>query len=262
MSDLKNLILEKVFRKQENWKKVEFILSATHLDMSILVKASTVACANEFHNFGHQIGATESFINIAREAGLTQEEIDMIALIILFHDASHRGIVQRYDEMRAFDAMSLVISEKDTRNIPIPFETIMDKGRDLIIATTFSNRGKIVSLHERLVQDADLAHLGQGPIYWMWASMGLVDEFARQEGKPLSPVTFIRERQEKFVKFLNVVGGGHPFLTDAAKRIFRNPVEDVQTVINFTDEQINYAYAVRREDLTLEEFSRRFEERG
>lgn len=262
MSDLKNLILEKVFRKEENWKKVEFILGATNLSIELFAKASAVARANPFHNFGHQIGATEASIILTRESGCHQEEVDLIAFLMLFHDASHRGIVHRFDEIRALESMESVVNENDTKNINIPFETIMTKGRDIILATAMSNRGKITSLHEQLAQDADLAHLGKGPIYWMWASMGLVDEFARQEGNTLSPITFIRERQEKFIKFLQHIGGGHCYLTDAAKRAFRDPAKDLETVLSYSDEQITYAYAVRKEDLTLEEFTARFNERA
>jgi hypothetical protein len=249
---------QKVFRKRENWKKVQFITTNTSLDLSILVKASSVACKNDYHNFGHQIGATEMAIRIAQAEGLTQDVIDTIALAMLFHDASHRGIVQRYDEMRAVEAMELVIQEDDTKTIPRAYDSIMSSARDLILATTFSKRGSSLNLLDKIVQDADLAHLGQGHLYWGWSSMGLVDEFGRQEGKILSPITFIRERQEKFVFFLEKIGDGHVYLTLGARNIFLNPIDTLPKVLAFTDAQINYAYQVRKDDITLREFSTEF----
>lgn len=261
MKNVKDIILTKTFRKRENWKKVRYILKNTNLSIDYIVGAAISARLNDYHNFGHQIGATEMLIKIAIAEGLSREEITQMAGAMLYHDASHRGIVQTFDEMRSFEAMEVNVDVNDYAKFStVPFNQFMNESRDLIIATTFSLRGKINTLKERIVQDADLAHLGQGPEYWPWASMGLVDEFNRQQATNRSPVEFVKHDQVKFIQFLEKLGGGHVYLTAGARKIFRNPAEDVRIVSAYNEKQIWFAYDARKDDITLAEFKTKLKE--
>lgn len=253
-------ITKKLFRKRENWKKVLYILKYTDLDISIITAAASVARLNDFHNFGHQLGAAEMGIKIARAEKLTKPVITEIAFALLFHDASHRGIVKWYDKIRAIEAVELVISETDVKGFSQKsYSDFMANNRNLILATTFSKHGETDNLHERIMQDADLAHLGQGPVYWLWASMGLIVEFNRQREKKTTPIEFIRNEQAAFITALAKKGGGHVFLTDGAQKIFNNPVEDVVLLSMYNDKQIQFAYDVRQKDITVEEFGQQLE---
>ncbi|MEI8224285.1 MAG: HD domain-containing protein [bacterium] len=253
-------ITKKLFRKRENWKKVLFILKQTNLDITIITAAASVARLNDFHNFGHQLGAAEMGIKIARAEKLTKAEITEIAFALLFHDASHRGIVQWYDEIRAIEAVELVISESDVKGFSKKSYTeFMTTNRNLILATTFSKHGETNNLYERIMQDADLAHLGQGPVYWLWASMGLIIEFNRQREKKITPIEFVRNEQTTFITALAKKGNGNVFLTEGARRIFHNPIEDVTLVALYNDKQIQFAFDIRTKDITVEEFARQLE---
>ena len=253
-------ITKKLFRKRENWKKVLYILKYTDLDISIITAAASVARLNDFHNFGHQLGAAEMGIKIARAEKLSKAVITEIALALLFHDASHRGVVQWYDEIRAIEAVELVISESDVKGFSRKsYSEFMANNRNLILATTFSKHGETNNLHECIMQDADLAHLGQGPVYWLWASMGLITEFNRQREKKITPIEFIRNEQPTFITALAKKGNGHVFLTDGARKIFNNPAEDVLLLPLYNDKQIQFAYDVRMKDITLEEFAQQLE---
>lgn len=258
--DVELSITKKLFRKRENWNKVLYILKYTKLDISIITAAASVARLNDFHNFGHQLGAAEMGIKIARAEKLSKEETTAIAFALLFHDASHQGIVRWYDEIRAVEAVELVISESDIKGLSKKtYNDFMANNRNLILATTFSQHGTTDNLHERIMQDADLAHLGQGPVYWLWSSMGLVVEFNRQREKKITPIEFIRNEQVPFVTALAKKGNGHVFLTKGAQKIFRNPLEDVVLLTLYNDKQIQFAYDIRQKDITVEEFGQQLE---
>ena len=255
-----SLIFEKVFRRKENEKKVHFILGNTNLTFELIQKAAVLATRPPYHTFGHGLGATEQVIRIAKAEGLEPSQIDLAAFAMLFHDAGHKGIVQLYDEMHSFSLLMEVLQLEDVEMLKMPPETALGKMRDLIVATTFTNRAKIKDPLSCIVQDADLAHLGLGVHYWMWASMGLVDEFSRQRSSPLTPEIFIREMQEGFVKYLaSLTGTGKVYLSEGANAILNDPLEDVKKIKALPVEAINFAYSVRQEDITLEEFGFKFD---
>ncbi|MFA6251016.1 MAG: HD domain-containing protein [Candidatus Paceibacterota bacterium] len=250
-------ITEKFFRVRENIQKIKFIIANSDIDIGIIRKAAILAKINPFHNFGHEVGSAEQGIRIAIAEGRPREEINLIAMTLLFHDADHRGIVQLYDEMHAFELANLVLLPTDTKIAGSDHNKVMTGMRDLILGTIFpGSRGKHSDPIVRIIQDADLAHLGLGPVYWIWASMGLIEEFNRNRSTPLSPEEFIRVEQEKFVGFLAKLNcNGRVFLSPGAKKIFSNPLKDVVRVKKWSLEVINYSYEVRREDVTIKEFT-------
>lgn len=253
--EIKDFIKDKVFRTRENLKKIDFIIENSDITPTTLVKTATIAIGNEYHNFGHQLGVAEYAIKIATAEKRTREEINTLAFAGLIHDAGHKGLVTAFDEIRSLEITEIIMEEFDLSVINSSKEISLGKLRDLVIATIFSNRGKINDPLAKIMQDADLAHLGQGINYWLWASMGLIEEFARQRKSQLSPIDFIKIEQEKFVNFLAKISGTNSvFLSTGANQIFRDPLEDVQQIKKLPDEIIDYAYSVRRDDITLEEF--------
>lgn len=253
--EIEDFIKNKVFRTRENLKKIDFIIGNSDITPTTLVKTATIAIGNEYHNFGHQLGVAEYAIKIAVAEKRNREEINTLGFAGLIHDAGHKGLITAFDEIRSLEMTETIMEESDFTVIGSSKETSMSKLRDLVIATVFSNRGKINDPLAKIMQDADLAHLGQGINYWLWASMGLIEEFSRQRKAKLSPIDFIKIEQEKFVEFLSTLSeNGSVFLSKGANRIFRNPLQDVQKIKNLPNEIIDYAYSVRHDDITLEEF--------
>lgn len=249
------LIGDYLFRKQENWKHAQFILETTGIKLGTMRKAAAMSHLNEFHNFGHALGSAATGIRIAIAQGLPQQDVSLIALALLFHDALHGGVVDPNDEIHAFDALKQVVSPAEINSLcnlsNSKFLVFMHR---LILATKFSEHGKTNDIHERIMQDADLGHLGYGPVYWLWASMGLIAEFNRQRATPLTPFEFIRNVQPAFVKSVVSHGKGNFYLTEGARIILQDPTKHVDTLVGYNDAQIQFAYRVRHDDITLDQF--------
>lgn len=163
---MNKLILEKLFRWTDNEKKIKYILSHSNLTMDDINKAAVVSVRNPYHSFGHTLGAAEQGIRIAIAEGRPISEINLIVYALLYHDAGHPGRPGLRDEMNAFDLANSVLFPSDTIIIGPDHNRVMQSIRELILATTFpGNRGKTTDGLIRIVHDADLAHLGQGPIY-------------------------------------------------------------------------------------------------
>ena len=248
-------ITKKLFRKRENLNKVNYIIEHSDITYDMIYRAAIIANKNPYHNFGHMLGFTESAIMILIAEGAERKEINRVAMSGLTHDAGHEGRVRVYDEIRSFELTSLVYDEDDLKIMGMTKDQAMAAARDDIFATIFGNRGKINDRFARVMQDADLAHLGRGAMYWLWASMGLVDEFAA-EGRIFSPTQFIYEEQPKFISFLKTRSQNNDkvYLSEGAQNVFVNPEESLRTLVTFKPAAIEYAYNVRREDIILDEF--------
>jgi hypothetical protein len=257
---MNTLILEKLFRAEENMRKIRYILSHCDVTMATINKAAVVHFRNPYHNFGHALGATEQGIRLAIAEGRSRSEINLIALTLLFHDAGHPGKVGLKDEMDAFDLANSVLLPSDTIIVGSDHVKVMQAIRELLLSTIFpGNRGKTIDGLIKIIHDADLAHLGQGHMYWMFASMGIYDEFKLAE-PDLTLEVFIRERQQKFVDYLLFLNKtDKAFVSKGAQMIFRNPVEDVKLVTSLPIGAIYYAYGVRKENIPFSEFRAKIE---
>lgn len=254
---MESFLQGKVFRMRENIKKIEFIVENSDITLQFIAKAASISRGNSFHNFGHQIGVAEYAIRIAIAENRNRNEINTVGWSSLVHDAKHNGILDSFDEINALEAAVQFMDKEDFKIIHEDTEKSIAILRDLIMSTVFVNRGKFEDGLAKIIQDADLAHLGQGVIYWLWASMGLIEEFSKQRKATLSPIDFIKIEQEKFVEFLSrLTPSGTVYLSRGANKVFRNPLQDVQVIKNLSDEAIMFAYNVRHEDITLEEFNR------
>ena len=260
MSQEKNLIAQKLFRVRENMEnKMKFVLENSDVTFEFILKASVLAHPNEYHNFGHELGAAEQGIRIAIAEGKSREEINKIAFTLLIHDGGHTGIMRWYDEIHSVELMRSTFGPKDTSFIGPNHDAIMDVVQNWILGTPFGIRGKTNDPFIRIVQDADLAHMGLGLPYWLWASMGLVNEFSKV--KPITPEFFIRVIQEKFVSDVAKVSGtGKFFLSDGAQKIYSDPLEVVKEFKNLPIQLINYADSVKFEDVTVAEFTEKVNE--
>lgn len=257
--EIEGILIVSTNRKKEALKNAQFLIENTSIPFSLFSAAANSANRNPFHDFGHQLAAAVAGYRIATAEGLSQAEAAEIVCILIFHDGGHEGHVQVDDEIRAFQRMCVAMNGPRVRMFTDrPFKEFMTIARDGIMATAFSQHGKMTGLRERIIQDADLSHLGQGPEPWLWASMGLVDELNRNRDTTLSQREFVRKEQEEFIKYLTSAGkNGTVWLTDGARKIFENPVETVKTLANYTDTQIDYAYIVRKIDVTVAEFTER-----
>ena len=136
------LITQKLFRVKENMKKIKFIIENSDITFELIQKASVLARKNEYHNFGHEIGATEQGIRIAIAEGRSREEINLIATALLFHDAGHIGIVRWYDEINSVNLTRSALSADDTYIIGSNHEAVMDNMQNLILATSLNKLKK------------------------------------------------------------------------------------------------------------------------
>jgi hypothetical protein len=252
-----NLITKKLFRKEFNLSKVQFIIENSDITYELIVKSALIANLNPYHNFGHMLGVCEGVIKILTAEGATREEINREGLSALRHDAGHTGRVLVYDEIYSFQLNSMIFDEDDLKITGLKKDAALAKMRDGILATIFGNRGKINDRFAKVIQDADLGHLGYGPIYWLYASMGLVDEFAN-EGRIHTPQQFIFEEQRKFVSFLKTCSPNNDtiYLSEGAKKVFTDPEVSLKALENFKPEAIQFAYDVRKSDITFEDFEK------
>lgn len=257
-----DFLLRNLFRKRENTMKIAFILTHSGLTYSHLKKASTLTRKNPYHNFGHALAVTEYVIKLAIAAGCTKAEINLLAFATLNHDDGHSGMFHWYDEMRSAKIMRKNTTPCDTQVIGKNHAKILDKMEVLIIATTFNRRGKSRSKLGKIIQDADLANIGQGIYYWLWSSMGLIDEFKNEKRyRNLTSKIFIYQIQEEFVNYLATVSKtGKVYLSDSAQKIFHDPLKDIKKLMKLPYSAIKYAYRVRKKDITLNEFTLRIKE--
>ena len=259
ISVLDPAIAKKCYRKTEAVPKVNFILADTRIPLSIVVKAASVARLNPFHNFDHALDFAVAAIRIGKEEGLAADDLTVLAFAALFHDAHHSGFVTYKDELRSVLAIEQVVTPADVKTFTeTGFQPFMTKVRDLILVTAFSLHGKVSSLRERIMQDADLSHLGRGPAYWMWASMGLLREFNSTRSPKTSLTEFVRSEQRGFITHLAHNGyEGSVYLTAGARTIFSDPHEALAVIENLDTAAVEYAYLAYDEDITFDQFKKR-----
>ena len=256
-----NLIIEKCFRPTETMKKVEFILQNSGVRWETIQKAAVVARKNPFHNFDHEVGVAEASIRLALAEEKSISEINLVALASLFHDAGHKGVAQFGDEMVSANITDTVLVDFDTQILGITRNVAVSKIRDLILATTMSVRGKSKDSLSCIIQDADLAHLGQGPVYWAWAAMGLLDEFNLNLKDSMSLEAFFKDDYRNFINYLNSISGtGWAYLSSGAKNVFKDPADNYILLDTLSRSSYNtdYSYAMRIEDINFSDFSTRF----
>jgi hypothetical protein len=255
-------VLNKTYRIPESKRKIFFILKNTNITMPIIEKAAQLIEKNEYHNFDHELGAAEMGIKIAQEEGYTKTECTEIVFAILLHDAGHPGFLVPGTEKLSASLIDPNFSEAVFESMQLYKEYSLKRIQFNILATVFADRGTSKNPDAHIMQDADLAHIGQGPYYWLWASMGLIDEFNKLRTDYLTPTTFIKEEQRKLLEYLQKCSpdgksnGKSIWLSEGAQQLFNNPWDDIDEIESWSEEVYNYAYRVRFMDITLSEFKK------
>lgn len=248
---------ETSFRIKEDSRKIGYILQNSDITLRTIKKAAEVSVANPYHNFDHQLGVAEQAIKLAKAEDRNRSEINLVGVIGLFHDAGFLVQKTSFPEIRSFWVAERMLDSFDTRIVSTDHSLVLTRIRDYILATAYPSARTIETRQDPLkciVQDADLAHLGQGPFYWVWASMGLLEEFNQVREEYISPEYFIRTTQEKFVKSLRELQEGRIFVSQGARKVFKDPVQSLKQIKKWPIEAINCAYAMRGLDIDIYQF--------
>lgn len=255
---LLDMVLSKTYRKRESRRKIFFVLKNTHLPLKIITQAASLLQKNEYHNLDHILSATEMGIKIAYAEGYTKEECTEIAFALLLHDAGHQGFMTPIDEKRSAGMIDDNFSEVDFKSMQLEKKSSLKRIQFKIMATVFAHRGQSTNPDARIMQDADLSHIGQGPYYWLWSSMGLLDEFNKLRTPPTTPVEFIREEQQAFLNYLKKCSypKGSIWLSGGGQYLLNEPDADLETINSWCNDVFIYAYTTRHDNLLISEFTK------
>ncbi|MCX6822832.1 MAG: HD domain-containing protein [candidate division SR1 bacterium] len=240
-----NFLGWKLFRKQENERKMNFIIAHSDFDFSLFGTAHALSQPNDYHNFGHQIGVAEAAITFAEAQGCSRQEINLLVVTALLHDAGHTGVARIDDEMVSVELAVRFIPAELCQKLGFTYEQL----KNLILATTFSQRGRYDWHLAKIIQDADLGNVSFGPYYRLYASMGLADEFGGDYKK------FIHQDQQGFINYLESIRPGG-FLSDGAKKIGAPLQASLDTILSWPEEVYEYAYKVKQDDILFDDFQK------
>jgi hypothetical protein len=167
----------------------------------------------------------------------------------LLHDAGHTGVAKLDDEMISVELAIRFLSSETCKRLWFTHEQL----KNLILATTFSQRGRYDRNLARIIQDADLGNVSFGPYYRLYASMWLADEFGGDYKK------FIHQDQQWFVNYLaSICPGG--FLSEWAKKVGSNLQDSLNIILSWPEDVYDYAYRVRHEDVLFVDFQKHIDE--
>ncbi|MCX6823723.1 MAG: HD domain-containing protein [candidate division SR1 bacterium] len=248
--------LENVFKRKLNEDHIRFILENSNIHQDVLKKIMRLCSDNAYHNYGHTLGVMRTVIEIAQAQGLDRRLTTVILVAAGCHDAPHPGVATPSDEVRSVLTMFDEISDRDLALCGL---TSADRPMiaEILLATTFTKRGEIDSIHAHIIQDADIGYMGKGKYVYLFASIGLIDEFRRADSTDPDPVKFIRKQQQPFIDF--VVSKNKKdhtfFLSEGAKKIMKDPAEILQDLLLWPDAIYWLAYDLRYADISLEEFT-------
>ena len=211
--------------------------------------------SNPYHNFGHALGVSETAITIAQAQNCSRREITIVALVGLKHDIFHQGIVALNDELIAAIKTNAKLTDNDIVQCGL---TVADRPviRDLIVSTTFTMHGKVRDSLAEIIQDADISYMGKGPYMYLYACMGLVDEFGKQSGTVIDPIVFIREKQKPFIHYVVSLSPNKDtfFLSPGARKILHDPMEAVDVLLSWNDRVFRLAYDLYKVDISFDQF--------
>lgn len=243
-----NTLSPKLFREIENKKKLDFVIQNSDINQKIIIKAQKLSNLNGYHNFGNQLWTAESAIRIALVEWLTRKEINLLALVWLFHDAWHWWITTPYDEEKSYELTINSLSEDKLKTLWCTATEI----QNLILATKFSLHWKLDWKLEKIIQDADLWCIWYGPYYTLYSTMWLMDE------EKISIDDYINE-EYKFINHLQKINPDI-YLSDWARKIFINPKDSLDIIAKRPKEALLYAYNQRYQDVSFENFSKNIDE--
>lgn len=245
LREVLNLLGWKLFRKQENEHKMNFILAHSDVEFSMFGTSHALSQANGYHNFGHQLGVAETAIKLAEAEWCTRQEINLLVVAALLHDSGHTGAARIEDEIVSVELAIRFVPQELCKKLWFTQEQL----KNLILATTFSQRGAYKTKLAKIIQDADLWSVSFGPYYRLYASMGLADEFGADCYK------FIQMDQQAFVNYLFSISPDG-YLSAWAKKICPPLQDSLDTILSRPKEVIAYAYKVRHDDILFVDFQK------
>jgi hypothetical protein len=244
-----------VWKSGINNEKIDFILQNTDIPLGVILKIMVSYVSNPYHNFGHALGVSETAIIIAQAQNCSRREITIVALVGLTHDSFHQGILNLNDELIAAMKTNTKLTDQDIAQCGL---TVADRSviRDLIVSTTFTMHGKITDPLAEIIQDADISYMGKGPYMYLYACMGLVDEFGKQSGTVIDPIVFIREKQKPFIQHVVSLSPSKDtfFLSPGARKILHDPMETMDVLLSWNDRIFRLAYDLYRVDVEFNQF--------
>ncbi|MFA6256075.1 MAG: HD domain-containing protein [Candidatus Absconditabacterales bacterium] len=244
-----------VWKSGINHKKIDFITRNTDIPLKVIFKAMCSYASNPYHNFGHALGVAETAIAIGQAQNLSRKDINIVALGGLHHDILHQGVVNINDELRSAIKTNLKLTDDELTQCGL---TVVDRTRlrDLIISTTFTMHGKIRDPLAEIIQDADISYMGKGPYMYLYACMGLVDEFGKQIDKTIDPVVFIRKSQKPFIEHVISLSPNQDtfFLSPGAQKILQNPMDAIELLLSWKDNIFRLAYDLYKVDVDFDQF--------
>lgn len=232
----------KCFRIKQCLSNIDFILSSTSLSEWIIHSSNQLSNKNPYHNFWHQVSVAKAAILIWKNEKCTEKELNLLALVWLFHDAWHTGKSLPEDEENAFQLTIKNISEKQL----LSFWVTKEQLQSWIITTTFSKRWKCEWKIEKIIQDADMQSIGFWINYMLYADMQYIDEM-------LLTAKDFKDCQRKFINELHSINKDI-FISDWAKTIYKSPLLEMDKLYNLKDSIIEKAFKLKKEDLTFEKF--------
>ena len=161
----------------------------------------------QFHNYQHTRNVVQNAELIAMEAGLAEEDLELVLISAYFHD------VGNMETLKQHEMLSCSIARKFLEKEQYPEEKI--EIIEHIILATEINRVPTTFLEE-IIRDADLSHLGG--LTFLEQNHQLREEWASFLGLVFTDEDWVRLN----LKFLNE----HHYYTAAAKKLYAPQKEE------------------------------------
>lgn len=256
MSNKKTLwSLKNIYRRQINEDHIRFILDNSTMHTQVMQKIMDLCVDNPYHNYGHTLGMMRTIIEISQAQAVDRKRIAQLLFAGGLHDTFHPGVATGTDELISALAMYEHITDRDLSLCGLssadrPFI------RDMIMATVFSKRGKIDDPMAFIIQDADIGYVGKDPYTYLFASMGLIDEFTKTTFADPDPTRFIRIEQKLFIDMVIDMSPSKKtfFLSEGAQKILVDPRQVLDRLLQWPDRIYWLAYDLRYADVSIDQF--------
>ena len=157
--------------------------------------------ALQFHNFQHTLNVVQNAETIALASGISEEELEMVLISAYFHDVGNMETAKQHEKLSCSVARKFLEKE----NFPEEKIQIIEH---IILATEIGRAP--TTLLEKIICDADLAHLGMSCFIEQNRQL-------REEWATYLDLVFTDEEWLKLnLKFLNE----HHFYTEAAQKLY------------------------------------------
>lgn len=160
-----------------------------------------------YHDLSHTIDTVQSCIEIGKESGLTEDDLEQLIIAAWFHDVGYIYKVDGHEEK------SSEIASDFLKSIDYPTDKI-----EIVINCILATKVSIIpkNLIESVICDSDLVSLGS--IDYFRKNNLLKDETELREGRKIIEVDWL----QRSLKFLSE----HRYYTDYARLKFGSQLEN------------------------------------